>query len=99
MLINEKQENGTIILMLKGRLDTITSQQFQDALIPAFDKAKEIKLDFAGVEYISSAGLRVLSMGHRAAKTKDIPMVLTNISDKVMEVFDITGFTDQLTIV
>ena len=86
-------------------MDTTTAPQLQDALIPAFDeatasgKAAEITLDFAKLEYVSSAGLRVLLMGQKEAKKKGGLMTVCGVSADVMEVLDMTGFADMLTIV
>ena len=99
MTINKTQENETITLGLEGRLDTTTSPEFQEALIPAFDEANDIKLDFAKLGYVSSAGLRVLLMGQKTAKAKNASMTLYNVSAEIMEVFEMTGFDDVLTIV
>ena len=98
MTINKTQENGTLTLALEGRLDTITAPKLQDALIPAFDEAENIKLDFSKLAYVSSAGLRVLLMGQKTAKAKGSPMSLCNVSAEIMEVFEMTGFADMLTI-
>jgi len=98
MTINKTRENGTVTIAVEGRLDTSTSPRFQEALIPLFDEAKEVKIDFAGVIYVSSAGLRVLLMGQKTAKAKGAAMTLCDVSGEVMEVFDMTGFSDMLTI-
>jgi len=99
MTINKTQENGTLNLVLEGRLDTTTAPQLQDVLIPAFDESKEIMLDFADISYVSSAGLRVLLVGQKTAKAKNGSMTLKGVSQEIMEVFDMTGFADMLTIV
>ena len=97
MTIDQIKNNGTLTLTLEGRLDTATSPQLQDVLPSAFDEAKEVILDFAGLAYVSSAGLRVLLMGQKAARAKAASMTLHNVSDDIMEVFEMTGFTDILT--
>ena len=99
MIINKTQENGKLTLSLEGRLDTTTAPKLQETLIPAFDEAKEIMLDFTKLAYVSSAGLRVLLMGQKTAKAKDASMTVSNISDEIMEVLEMTGFSDMLTIV
>ena len=98
MTINKVLENNKITLTLEGRLDTITSPQLQEALIPAFNEANEIVLDFAKLAYVSSAGLRVLLMGEKTSKSANVPMSIKNVSEEIMEVLDMTGFTDMLTI-
>ena len=99
MTINKTQENGKLTFALGGRLDTTTAPQLDAALLPAFDEAKEIILDFTGLAYVSSAGLRVLLMGQKEAKKKSASMILTGVSEEIMEVFEMTGFADMLTIV
>ena len=96
MTINKTQENGTTILTLKGKLSTTTSPQFQEALIPAFDGTEQVVLDFKEVEYVASAGLRVLFAGNETAKSKNAVMILRGVSDEIMEIFEMTGFTKFL---
>ena len=99
MTISKTQDNGKLTLVLEGRLDTTTAPQLQDVLIPAFNEAKEIRLDFSALAYVSSAGLRVLLIGQKTAKTKGAAMTISGVSDEIMQVFGMTGFTDILTIV
>ena len=99
MIINEKLENGTLTITLEGRLDTATSPQFQEVLSPAFDEAKEVILDFSGLAYVSSAGLRVLLMGQKAAQAKEASMKIRGVSEDIMDVFEMTGFSSILTFV
>lgn len=98
MTINKTQENGKLTLALAGRLDTTTAPQLQDALVPMFDEVKEVILDFTELAYVSSAGLRVLLIGQKTAKAKGSPMTVTGVSEEIMEVLDMTGFADILTI-
>ena len=99
MTISTAKENGTLTLSLEGRLDTTTAPQLQEVLIPAFDEVNDVNLDFVKLVYISSAGLRVLLMGQKAAKSKNKTMTVLNVSEEIMEVFEMTGFADMLTIV
>ena len=85
-------------LSLKGRLDTITSPKLQEVLQEILTSDEKTELDFAGVDYVSSAGLRVLLQGQKTAQAMEKSMVLKNISPEVMEVFDVTGFSGILTI-
>ena len=96
MTINKTQNGDMTTLALSGRLDTTTAPSLQEALIPEFDIAKHIELDFAELAYVSSAGLRVLLMGEKTAKAKDGKQTLVNVSAEIMEVFDMTGFTEIL---
>jgi anti-anti-sigma factor len=99
MTINKKQENGKLVFALSGRLDTITAPQLEEALMPVFEEAKEVMLDFTNLAYVSSAGLRVLLLGQKTAKAKQASMALSGVSEEIMEVLDMTGFSDILTIV
>ena len=99
MTINKIQDNGKLTFGLSGRLDTTTAPQLQADLLPAFDEAAEIVLDFAELAYVSSAGLRVLLMGQKTANSKGASMSLTGVSPEIMEVFEMTGFADMLTII
>jgi len=98
MIVNKTQENGRITLVPEGRLDAVTSQHFQNDLIEALEAAKEVSLDFSKLTYVSSAGLRVLLIGQKTAKTKNAEYTLFNVSAEIMEVLEMTGFTDMLTI-
>ena len=97
--IGRTDENGKSTLALVGRLDTTTAPQLQDELMAALGEANKIVLDFAELDYVSSAGLRVLLMGQKTAASKGASMVLMNVSEDIMEVLDMTGFSDMLTIV
>ena len=98
MNINKTQNGDKTILILSGRLDTTTAPKLQEVLIPEFDNAKQVELDFSELAYVSSAGLRVLLMGEKAAKVKGASMTLVNVSAEIMEVFEMTGFADILTV-
>jgi len=98
MNINKTQNGDKTVLVLSGRLDTTTAPKLQEVLIPEFDGAKNVELDFSELAYVSSAGLRVLLMGEKTAKAKSASMNLVNVSDEIMEVFEMTGFADVLTI-
>ena len=95
-ITNEK--NGTLMTAaLEGRLDTTTAPQLEGFLNENTADIADIVLDLAKLEYISSAGLRViLSVHKKMSKTGSLKLI--NVSDEVMEVFDITGFSDILTI-
>ena len=99
MNIKKVQEDDKLTIILEGRLDTTTAPEFQDVLIPAFGEANEIVLDFSEVAYVSSAGLRVLLIGEKEAKVRGASMSLTAVSADVMEVFEMTGFSDMLSII
>jgi anti-anti-sigma factor len=96
--INKTQTTEKTTLTLSGRLDTTTAPKLQEELIPEFDTAKHVELDFAELAYVSSAGLRVLLMGEKTAKAKGGKLTLVNVSAEIMEVFEMTGFADILNI-
>ena len=98
MTINIIRENGNLALILEGKLDAATAPQLQEVLISALEEAKNVELNFADLAYVSSAGLRVLLLGYKTAKEKGISMVLTGVSEDVMEVLEMTGFADILVI-
>jgi len=93
------QDNGKITLAVEGRLDTTTAPQLQEAIVSAFDEQKDVMLDFSLLVYVSSAGLRVLLIGMKTAKAKNVQFTLTGVSAEILEVLEMTGFTDMLTIV
>ena len=99
MIINKTQENGKITFAFDGRLDTTSAPRLQEVLIPSIDEARQIELDFTKLSYISSAGLRVLLQGQKAATAKGVSMMLSGVSDEVMEIFEMTGFVDILRII
>lgn len=85
-------------LIVEGRVDTNTSPQLQSAILSAFQKNKDVVVDFLNVPYISSAGLRALLIGHKTASSKGGSMKLTNVSDAVMDILGMTGFSKILKI-
>ena len=93
-----KNLNGTALeIALEGRLDTTTAPELEAALKTSLDGADSLVLDFAKLDYISSAGLRVLLTAHKAMSAKG-GMKVKNVNEIVREVFDVTGFADILTI-
>ena len=97
MTIEKKLENGKLTLALAGRLDTNTSQDLEATL--ELDGVTEIVFDFAAVEYISSAGLRVLMTAQKAMLACGGKMVVANPNAMVKDVFDMTGMSEVFTIV
>lgn len=93
-----KNSNGsTLILAVSGRLDTTTAPQLESELQASVAGVAELIFDFAKLEYVSSAGLRVL-LGAQKIMNKQGKMVIKNVCADIMEVFDITGFADIMTI-
>lgn len=93
-----KDTEGKILnIALEGRLDTTTAPQLEAELKQSIADNTELNLDFAKLEYISSAGLRVL-LAAQKVMNKQGKMVIRNVNDVISEVFEITGFADILTI-
>ncbi len=95
--IENKMENGKGVFTLEGRLDTTTAPELEKALREKMPELTELTLDFAKLDYISSAGLRVL-LSAQKIMNKQGSMTLTNVNETVMEIFEVTGFSDILTI-
>lgn len=95
MKIEFNKENGTLNIALDGRLDTTTAPELESFLAENYDGKGALILDFAKLSYISSAGLRVLLSAQKKAKNA---MKLVNVCELIMEVFEMTGFTDILVI-
>lgn len=97
MTINKISEGEKLILALSGRLDTNSSPSLEAELKQSVGGVKELIFDFSEVEYISSAGLRILLAAQKVMNRQG-SMKLIGVSADVMEVFEITGFSDILTI-
>ena len=97
MTIDKIFESESLTLALTGRLDTNSSPALEAELKQSVGGVKELIFDFSGVEYISSAGLRVLLAAQKVMNRQG-SMKLIGVNDDVMEVFEITGFSDILTI-
>ena len=97
MEIKKVIDNGTLNAAVSGRIDTTTAPSLEKELKDSFDSCEALVLDFADVEYISSAGLRVLLSAQKVMSKKD-GMKLVNVSESIMEIFEVTGFSEILTI-
>ena len=84
-------------LVIEGRLDTTTAPQLESELKSNIDGVDKLVLEFSSLEYISSAGLRVLLVAQKIMN-KQGSMVIRNVNEDVMDIFDVTGFADILTI-
>ena len=94
----EKKLNGELAtLVVVGRLDTQTAPELEKEVNGVVSNIKELIFDMTGLEYVSSAGLRVILKAQKIMNTQG-SMKLTGVNDSIMEVFDITGFLDILTI-
>ena len=97
MTIEKKINGEALTLIVSGRLDTQTAPELEKELDSVLADIKELTFDFANLEYVSSAGLRVMLKAQKAMNAQG-SMKLTGVNDSIMEVFDITGFLDILTI-
>ena len=97
MNINIERENGKTLMKIEGRLDTTTAPELEKAINGEGDELKDLVLDFKGVDYISSAGLRVLLTAQKKMNAQGY-MELINVGETVMDVFEMTGFADILVI-
>ena len=95
--INKEQNGGLLTVALEGRLDTVTAPELESELTASLDGAEELVLDMKDLEYISSAGLRVLLSAQKNMSSKG-SMKLINVNETVMEILEVTGFTDILTV-
>lgn len=97
MNINVNQEEKKVELTVDGRLDTTTAPELEEVIGNCIEGTEALTFEFADLEYISSAGLRVL-LAAQKKMNKQGTMVIRNANDVIMEVFEITGFVDILTI-
>ena len=95
--INKTIENGKACFALEGRLDTVTAPELENELKGSLDQISDLTLDFEKLEYISSAGLRVL-LSAQKQMMKQGQMRIVHVNDTIMEIFEVTGFVDILTI-
>lgn len=97
MLNISKESNATsLTVILEGRLDTTTAPDLEKELKDSLDDVTELIMDFEKLEYISSAGLRVL-LSAQKIMSRQGEMKLIHVSDTIMEIFEVTGFADILT--
>lgn len=95
--ISKTQDGSKLEFALNGRLDTITAPQLEEEIRAGLDGIDELVFDFEKLTYVSSAGLRVLLSSQKTMNEKG-SMVVKNVSDEIREIFDVTGFSDILTI-
>jgi anti-sigma B factor antagonist len=97
LTIKQRIENNSAVFALSGRLDTVTAPELEAALQKSLDGVSELTLDFDGLDYISSAGLRVLLAAQKTMSKQGF-MKLVHVNQTIMEILEVTGFTDILTI-
>ena len=97
MTIRVENQGTALLLAPVGRLDTLTAPELEKEIRAIPDSVTSLTLDFAGLEYISSAGLRVLLSAQKLMSGRD-GMKVCHVNEVVNEIFDVTGFSDILTI-
>lgn len=97
MDIVKKLEGNKLTVSVSGRLDTLTAPELDEELKSSLDGVEVLEMDLSGLEYISSAGLRVL-LSALKTMNKQGEMIVTGVTDTVMEIFEVTGFSDILNI-
>jgi anti-sigma B factor antagonist len=97
MNVVKKQDGSHLTVAVEGRLDTTTSPQLEQSLSDSLGGISELVFDFEKLDYISSAGLRVL-LATQKVMNKQGSMEICNVKPEIMEIFDVTGFVDILTI-
>ena len=97
MNIEKIVDGKKLSIALTGRMDTTTAPELDAELKQSVSGIKELVLDFAGLEYLSSAGLRVLLAAQKVMNRQG-SMVVKNVNETIMEIFEVTGFVDVLTI-
>ena len=99
MKVEITQTDNQVMVTIEGRLDTVTSSDFEKHLTPYYSiQGAQLILDCSAMEYISSAGLRVVLMTHKNITSKGGKFIIRNLSKEVRAVFDMTGFSRILTI-
>lgn len=93
MDIREQRQDHAVVLSPAGRLDSLSCREFEGCLLRVLDEGDAVVVDCAAMDYISSAGLRVLLVAAKRARATDKRLVLAALRDNVREVFDISGFS------
>ena len=97
MKITKTQNGNSLCLALEGRLDTNTAPELEASIKGSIDGVEELTINMESLDYLSSAGLRVL-LGAQKIMNKQGSMRVTHVNDTIMEIFEVTGFADILTI-
>lgn len=98
MQINKKRDGTIETFLLEGRLDTVTTPELQAVMEGGFDGLTELVFELSRLEYVSSAGLRLILNVHKKMAGQGGRLVLRNVAPGVMDVFEMTGFADFLNI-
>ena len=97
MTIGEHRDGSTLTIAPEGRLDTITSPELEKVLKKSLDGVSELTLDVAKLDYVSSAGPRVLRAAQKTMNRQG-SMKIVHVCETIMEIFEVTGFSEILTI-
>ena len=98
MTIKDKREENKLIVSVEGRIDTATSPELNEYFVNNLKDVKELELDLENVNYVSSAGLRTILYAQKMMD-KQGKMVVSHVCKEIMETFELTCFTDILTII
>ena len=98
MDISKNYNGNELTIEVKDRIDTVTAPDFENEITDEMGKFDSLIIDFANLEYISSAGLRVLISTQKKLKSDNIPTVIKNVSDPIKEIFQMSGFDKILKI-
>ncbi len=98
MNIQVKEENNGKILAVEGRIDTTTAPEFEAKLLEELATTDKLRIDLEQVVYVSSAGLRAFLNGQKFSDKNGVEMSIFHVDDTIMEVFEMTGFIDILTV-
>jgi len=97
MIINKTQDGSKLTVALEGRLDSNSAPQLEVELKASLEGITELVMDFAGLVYLSSAGLRVI-LAAQKQMNKQGKMVIVKVNETIMDIFEVTGFAEILTI-
>ena len=97
MNITQKRNESQLSLLLEGRLDTTTAPELEKVIKSSLDGVTELTIDMSRLDYLSSAGLRIL-LGAQKTMNKQGGMKVTHVNETIMEILEVTGFVDILTI-
>ena len=97
MTINKKKNGSQMTISLEGKLDTKSAPELEAVIKSETEDVDDLRLEMDGVQYVSSAGLRVLLSAEKLMRKKG-KILITGCNDNIMEIFDMTGFTDLLTL-
>lgn len=98
MNIKKKYNGKELTIEVGDRIDTVTAPDFENEIMDEMGKFDSLIIDFTDLEYISSAGLRVLIATQKKLKPENIPMVIKNVNDTINEIFKMSGFDKILKI-